>query len=662
MADTHIKIKPVVPRVQYVGNGVTTDFAYSFAIFDETDMEVYIGDTKIDPDATVIIGEGDDAVEYPVYTITGVGEEDGGEVVFTVAPENDAIITLVRNVPVERMTDFQEGGTFRPKNLNDELDRQTAFCQQIEEALNRCVKVDVTSQIDPSAILPQVERLYESVDNIDTVSEHVDEIDTVSNNMTDVNNCSTNMAEIQAAPTQASNAASSATSAAASATAAAISAAGTHFKLFHHDWFDYQLNDMAWLRADTFSWQNGNVYSNAYNHLVDDVGYVMYMIPDDDLQIKFYRAPDEDTEMYAWTNQFSTLYTVSEFPQNGDDFYYNGHVFGTVLSTGIELGSDAVTPTTETISGYTITYYPAEDGHKIILPDQETTAINIYNATGVAWYYVLDTDNTRFKLPRTKHGFVGYRTAPGEYVPAGLPNITGTLKQDGLGGGSTTSTNNGVIWGTEGAFGTITSSGSNRARYTVADNGLCNDTIPFDASRSSSVYGNSDTVQPPATQMYLYFYVGQFTQTATEQTAGLNSSLFNDKVDLNLNNVDNGNNVAALALNSKGIRTVITTYTNGVNWYRVYSDKWCEQGGTFTITATGDHKETINFLKTFANTNYQFFVTGKTSSSDLNPGFITICMVGPNCTAAKVEVKWYTSSYTTTTNDTMHWRACGYIS
>jgi len=458
MADTHIKIKPVVPRVQYVGNGVTTDFAYSFAIFDETDMEVYIGNTKIDPDATVIIGEGDDAVEYPVYTITGVGEEDGGEVVFTVAPENDAIITLVRNVPVERMTDFQEGGTFRPKNLNDELDRQTAFCQQIEEALNRCVKVDVTSQIEPSAILPQVERLYESVDNIDTVSEHVDEIDTVSNNMTDVSNCSSNMAAIQDAPTQASNAASSADAAALSAAQAAISAAGTHFKLFHHGWFDYELNDMAWLRADTYSWQDGTVYSNAYNHLVADI--------------------------------------------------------------------DGKTASTETVNGTTVTYYLADDGHKIVKVADVSAIETVYSSTGVAWYYVLDTANQRFKLPRTKYGFTGLRDTVGKYVSESLPNIKGTSNY-------AATTNSSFPVGAP--FYNATPIGST-LHWAAGSEPLA---LGIDASLSSPTYKDNAPVQQRATQMYLYFYVGQFSQSATEQTAGLNSELFNGKLDLDLGNASN---------------------------------------------------------------------------------------------------------------------------
>ena len=34
------------------------------------------------------------------------------------------------------------------------------------------------------------------------------------------------------------------------------------------------------------------------------------------------------------------------------------------------------------------------------MPDQETAVAAIYAESGVAWYYILDTTNTRFKLPR----------------------------------------------------------------------------------------------------------------------------------------------------------------------------------------------------------------------------------------------------------------------
>jgi len=131
MTDTHIKINPVIPKVQYTGNGSTTIFPYEFAIFDESEMIVYFGDE----------------VQETGYTVSGAGQTAGGSVTFDTAPAEGVIVTLMRNITIERVTDFQEGGTFRPKNINDELDRITAVEQQLEEGLQRALKVHPTSPI-----------------------------------------------------------------------------------------------------------------------------------------------------------------------------------------------------------------------------------------------------------------------------------------------------------------------------------------------------------------------------------------------------------------------------------------------------------------------------------------------------------------------------------
>ena len=219
-------------------------------------------------------------------------------------------------------------------------------------------------------------------------------------------------------------------------------------------WADHVLNDASWLRADTFSWQNGSVYQVVYVHLTAD-------------------------------------------------------------TTGKTLQS-------ETISGTTIQFYLADDGHKICPASEESNVTAIYNATGVAWYYILDTVNQRFKLPRTKFGFTGIRNGVGSYVEAGLPNITG-----GIGLSTTQMSSSGAFthWQSGGAQGWD------------GWNNYGNRGFNFDASRSSSIYGSSTTVQPKATEMYLYFYVGNFTQTALENTAGVTTEVLNGKADADLGNV-----------------------------------------------------------------------------------------------------------------------------
>lgn len=44
---------------------------------------------------------------------------------------------------------------------------------------------------------------------------------------------------------------------------------------------------------------------------------------------------------------------------------------------------------------------------------------------------------------------------------------------------------------------------------------------------------------------------------------------------------------------------LVDSYVSGNSWYRVYSDGWCEQGGRCSAS-----NQTVNFLKTFKNTNY----------------------------------------------------------
>lgn len=59
----------------------------------------------------------------------------------------------------------------------------------------------------------------------------------------------------------------------------------------------------------------------------------------------------------------------------------------------------------------------------------------------------------------------------------------------------------------------------------------------------------------------------------------------------------------------EGLPHIVETYSNGTDWYRVYSDKWLEQGGT---TSRG----TITFKKPFKDTNYSITVNGLGISSN----------------------------------------------
>lgn len=63
-------------------------------------------------------------------------------------------------------------------------------------------------------------------------------------------------------------------------------------------------------------------------------------------------------------------------------------------------------------------------------------------------------------------------------------------------------------------------------------------------------------------------------------------------------------------LSTCSVKTVIETYSNRTEWYRVWNDGWKEQGGLITGAKT-----ILTFSKPFSNTNYSIQI----SVSDVSP-------------------------------------------
>ena len=119
---SHIKLHGVKPRIQYVADGTLTTYEFPFVIFTNTDIQVYLNDILQTPET---------------YTVSGVKNTNGGSITFMMPPTNGTIITITRDLSIERTTDFQEGGALRADTLNDEFDYQTACLQQVADSINR---------------------------------------------------------------------------------------------------------------------------------------------------------------------------------------------------------------------------------------------------------------------------------------------------------------------------------------------------------------------------------------------------------------------------------------------------------------------------------------------------------------------------------------------
>ncbi|NQZ14811.1 MAG: hypothetical protein HRT94_08340, partial [Alphaproteobacteria bacterium] len=124
MPDTHVKIPAVQPIIRYVANGTQTIFEYPFPIFATEDLAVYF----------------DGARQYAGFDVVDAGETSGGTITFDTAPASDVVITLERLLPLERVTDFLEGGDFSAQAITNELDYLTAAVQQVERYLSTMLR------------------------------------------------------------------------------------------------------------------------------------------------------------------------------------------------------------------------------------------------------------------------------------------------------------------------------------------------------------------------------------------------------------------------------------------------------------------------------------------------------------------------------------------
>ena len=117
-----ISVGDLTPRNQYTATSGQTVFAYSFPIFVNTDLKVYNGSTLL--------------TLTTHYTVSGAATDNGGNVTLGSGATAGDIITIYRDMPVARTSDYQTNGDLRAETLNDDLDKLAMMIQQIEYDLN----------------------------------------------------------------------------------------------------------------------------------------------------------------------------------------------------------------------------------------------------------------------------------------------------------------------------------------------------------------------------------------------------------------------------------------------------------------------------------------------------------------------------------------------
>lgn len=182
-----------------------------------------------------------------------------------------------------------------------------------------------------------------------------------------------------------------------------------------------------------------------------------------------------------------------------------------------------------------ITCKRSQDGRYIADIAQKDAIEVLFTNTGIADFYVLDSSNNQFYLPKSKwfNQLTTDTSFVNNYNEDGLPN----LKKDATGSSNMSvwsSGHNVEAWeGLIGRYPTISKYSPNSGNYGQFQELL------FDASKYNSKYGNSEYVQPPSSNKLLYYKVGNTIINEAQIDVGNVLSDLQLKANVDFNNITN---------------------------------------------------------------------------------------------------------------------------
>lgn len=149
-------IQDQTTKVIYVGNGQTTHFPFKFKYNDKTHIHVaiYDIDTQVQTELTkdFFVDSEKNEVIYPGYQS---GQEPPEAQIPPVLQANQKLV-IYRQTPLTQEIDF--GPKYPLPFVENGTDKNTMISQEMKEALERSVKVDMGSEVKPDELLTDIKQ------------------------------------------------------------------------------------------------------------------------------------------------------------------------------------------------------------------------------------------------------------------------------------------------------------------------------------------------------------------------------------------------------------------------------------------------------------------------------------------------------------------------
>lgn len=132
-------VPDITPYIQYVATSGQTVFPYPFPITQDSDLIAIVGGVTLATDAG--------------YTLSGQGNDTGGNLTFAVGLTTGTVLTLFRDIPIERLTEIGQNSGFSSEGFNFEFNNIYLIMQQLEADINLSLRIPNTNNPAPTTEL-----------------------------------------------------------------------------------------------------------------------------------------------------------------------------------------------------------------------------------------------------------------------------------------------------------------------------------------------------------------------------------------------------------------------------------------------------------------------------------------------------------------------------
>ena len=142
-------------KVSYMGNGETTEFAFNFPYFENTDI--------------IVTKNGAPATEYNIVGTSAGLDADipytGGKVVFDTAPTALDSITIARSLPLTRVVDYQPLEKIAPTTLNQDMNYMMEVLKDLQDELNtfQTQYSEITDKESTTTLLARISAIHDEI-------------------------------------------------------------------------------------------------------------------------------------------------------------------------------------------------------------------------------------------------------------------------------------------------------------------------------------------------------------------------------------------------------------------------------------------------------------------------------------------------------------------